>query len=52
MGNLDATPFAEAWHSPAFRRLREAHLARDVRGTACAECIGYRQPVIRGEDAR
>jgi hypothetical protein len=52
MGNLDATPFAEAWHSPAFRRLREAHLAQDVRGTVCAECIGYRQPVVPGVDTR
>ena len=41
MGELDATPFLEAWHSAAFQRLREAHLAQDVRGTACAQCIAY-----------
>jgi len=42
MGNLDETPFLEAWHSRAFRELRAAHLAQDVRGTACESCIGYR----------
>ena len=52
MGNLDATPFAEAWHSPAFRQLRAAHLARDVRGTACEMCIGDRQPAGRGRDSQ
>jgi radical SAM protein with 4Fe4S-binding SPASM domain len=41
MGNLHETPFLEAWHSPAFQRLREAHLERDVRGTACERCIAY-----------
>jgi len=41
MGNLDETPFLEAWHSPAFRELREAHLRKDVRGTACEQCIAY-----------
>lgn len=41
MGNIDETPFFEAWHSPAFRALREAHLRQDVRGTACETCIGY-----------
>jgi hypothetical protein len=41
MGNLDATPFLEAWHSPAFRALRQAHLRLDVRGTPCENCIEY-----------
>jgi len=41
MGNLDETPFLEAWHSPAFQQLREAHLRQDVRGTACENCIAY-----------
>jgi MoaA/NifB/PqqE/SkfB family radical SAM enzyme len=42
MGNLGETPFLEAWHSPAFQQLREAHLRQDVRGTACENCIAYR----------
>jgi len=33
--------FAEGWASPAFARLREAHLARDVRGTICEACVAY-----------
>jgi hypothetical protein len=41
MGNLDETPFLEAWHGRAFRELREAHLRQDVRGTACEHCIAY-----------
>jgi len=41
MGNLDETPFLEAWHGAAFRRLREAHLRQDVSGTACEQCIAY-----------
>jgi organic radical activating enzyme len=41
MGNLDATPFLDAWHSPAFRALRQAHLRQDVRGTPCENCIEY-----------
>jgi hypothetical protein len=41
MGDLGPTPFPEAWHSPAFQRLREAHLRQDVRGTACENCIAY-----------
>jgi MoaA/NifB/PqqE/SkfB family radical SAM enzyme len=42
MGNLGETPFLEAWHSPAFQQLREAHLRQDVRGFACENCIAYR----------
>lgn len=41
MGDLDQMPFTEAWHSPAFRALREAHLRQKVRGTACEQCIAY-----------
>lgn len=41
MGNLDETPFLEAWHGAAFRQLREAHLRQDVSGTACEQCIAY-----------
>lgn len=41
MGDLNTTPFAEAWHSATFQRLREANLRRDVKGTQCEECIAY-----------
>lgn len=41
MGDLNQQSFSEAWNSPAFVRLREAHLRRDVRGTVCENCIAY-----------
>jgi MoaA/NifB/PqqE/SkfB family radical SAM enzyme len=41
MGDLTTTPFAEAWHSAPFRKLRAANLRKDVSGTACEHCIAY-----------
>lgn len=41
MGDLNHQSFAEAWNSPAFVKLREAHLRRDVRGTVCESCVAY-----------
>ena len=41
MGDLERHSFLDAWHSPAFQRLRNAHLADDVQDTGCAHCIGY-----------
>jgi MoaA/NifB/PqqE/SkfB family radical SAM enzyme len=43
MGDLNTTPFMEAWNAPAFVKLRQAHLARDVRGTVCENCMAYAQ---------
>lgn len=42
MGDLKKQAFMEAWNSPAFVALREAHLKRDVKGTVCEQCIAYR----------
>jgi MoaA/NifB/PqqE/SkfB family radical SAM enzyme len=41
MGDLNNHSFMEAWNSPAFVALREAHLRKDVRGTVCENCIAY-----------
>ena len=41
MGDLTTTPFMEAWHSPKFQELRQAHLAEDVSKTACAGCVAW-----------
>jgi hypothetical protein len=41
MGDLSQTAFMDAWNSPAFVALREAHLKKDVRGTVCESCIAY-----------
>lgn len=39
MGDLTKEGFMEAWNSPAFQALREAHLRRDVKGTVCEKCV-------------
>lgn len=39
MGDLNKTSFMDAWNSPEFQRLREAHLRKDVSNTACASCV-------------
>lgn len=38
MADLKQVSFADGWNSPAFERLRQAHLELDVSKTACAEC--------------
>lgn len=42
MGDLTRMRFMDAWNSDAFIALREAHLRRDVAGTACDRCVAYR----------
>lgn len=41
MGDLNKQSFMEAWGSPEFVKLREAHLRKDVTGTPCEECVAY-----------
>lgn len=41
MGDLARESFMDAWHSDRFRALRRAHLARDVTGTPCEQCVAY-----------
>lgn len=41
MGDLNKQSFMEAWGSPDFVKLREAHLRKDVTGTPCQECVAY-----------
>jgi hypothetical protein len=41
MGDLNSTPFVEAWHSAKFQALRGANLAENVAGTVCEKCIAY-----------
>jgi MoaA/NifB/PqqE/SkfB family radical SAM enzyme len=42
MADLTQTPFMEGWNSFAFRKLREAHLRKDVAGTPCQDCVAYK----------
>lgn len=41
MGNLNTTPFMDAWNSTSFQELRTAHLKKDVTGTICEQCVAY-----------
>lgn len=41
MGDLNKQPFMDAWHSQKFRKIRSAHLTRDVSGTVCENCVAY-----------
>jgi MoaA/NifB/PqqE/SkfB family radical SAM enzyme len=38
MADLTQVSFLEGWNSEKFQALRAAHLAKDVRGTACETC--------------
>jgi len=39
MGDLKDQSFMEAWYSDSYRELRRAHLAKNVSGTRCVNCI-------------
>jgi pyruvate-formate lyase-activating enzyme len=41
MGDLKTESFLSAWHSEKFQELRKAHLAQDVCGTICQNCVAY-----------
>jgi MoaA/NifB/PqqE/SkfB family radical SAM enzyme len=41
MGDLKRMSFMTAWQSDAFKALRRAHLAKDVSGTVCEQCVAY-----------
>jgi len=41
VGDLRSLTLLEAWHSPKFVELRRRHLAKNVQGSPCAECIAY-----------
>jgi MoaA/NifB/PqqE/SkfB family radical SAM enzyme len=41
VADLTETSFMAGWHSEEFQKLREAHIKRDVTGTACEKCLAY-----------
>ena len=41
MADLNEVGFIEGWNSGRFVELRKAHLAKDVTGTVCQDCIAY-----------
>jgi radical SAM protein with 4Fe4S-binding SPASM domain len=41
MGDLNREGFMQSWNSERFQWLRQANLAKDVRGTPCENCVAY-----------
>lgn len=41
IGDLNEMTFMQAWNSPEFMALRQAHLNKDVTGTVCENCVAY-----------
>jgi MoaA/NifB/PqqE/SkfB family radical SAM enzyme len=41
VGDLKQQSWMDVWHSPKFQAVRKAHLAEDVTGTVCENCIAY-----------
>lgn len=41
MGDLTKISFMEAWQSKKFKKLRVAHLKKDVTNTVCEQCVVY-----------
>lgn len=41
MADLTKVPFVDGWNSDSFQEARRGHLARDVSGTVCEECVAY-----------
>ena len=42
VGNLKDHSWMEIWHNEQFQELRRAHLAKNLKGTVCEDCIAYR----------
>jgi len=42
MADLKEVSFMDAWLSPQFKKLRAAHLNRDVSNTPCIDCTAYK----------
>jgi len=38
MGDLKTQKFMDIWNNEDFKKLRQAHLNKDVTGTACEKC--------------
>ena len=41
VGSLHENSFMEVWQNNYFQRVRKAHLAKDLTGTVCDECVAY-----------
>ena len=54
VADLNKMSFREAWHCDEYVAIRRAHLKKDVRGFACANCIAYNKAkdTDQGEEER
>jgi hypothetical protein len=43
VADLNKTSLLEAWNHPRFVDLRQRHLADDLKGTLCSECLQLEQ---------
>jgi len=41
MGDLKTNTFMECWHSKDFKKLRQAHIDKNIVGTKCEKCVLY-----------
>lgn len=41
VGNLHDDSWMDIWNNDKFTEIREAHLAQDLTGTVCEECVAY-----------
>jgi len=41
VGNLHDDSWMEIWHNDKFTEIRKAHLANDLSGTVCEQCVAY-----------
>jgi MoaA/NifB/PqqE/SkfB family radical SAM enzyme len=41
VGNLHEHSWMDIWNNDKFTEIREAHLAQDLTGTVCEECVAY-----------
>ena len=41
MADLNEDSFVDGWNSEEFKTLRQAHLNKDIKGTACESCVAY-----------
>ncbi len=41
IGNLHDESWMDIWHNESFAEIRAAHLAENLEGTVCAECVAY-----------
>jgi radical SAM protein with 4Fe4S-binding SPASM domain len=42
MGDLTKQSFMDVWNSEEYQKLRKAHIAKNIKGTVCENCVAYK----------